>query len=142
MECKLKEQVWLTKKGGKSYAGVVTNILRRSPNKKAKADKENAAVRSINFIQFYSIFHVHVQDILYDIELTDGKEVEGVPRSAIVRSIPTPSRDLMKTFIRAHSRRFKEEPGMPWIVDEPFKSIHNVRLLSYSCICFLTEISS
>ena len=105
MECKLKEQVWLQRKG-KTFAGIITQIVTKSPK---KAQKENT-------------------EAFYDILLTDGREVEAVPRSALIRSIPTPSKDLMKTFIRANARKFKDDPDMPWVVDEPFMSIHKVKL--------------
>ena len=95
--------MWLQRKG-KTFAGVITQIVSKSPK---KAQKENA-------------------EAFYDILLTDGREVEAVPRSALIRSIPTPSKDLMKTFIRANARRFKDDADMPWVVDEPFMSIHKV----------------
>ena len=51
------------------------------------------------------------------------------------RTIPEPSIELMKTLIRAHAiKKLKEDPEMPWVVDEPFMSIHNVRTEStYFC---------
>ena len=52
----------------------------------------------------------------------------GVARSKLVRSIPMPSPDLMKVFIRAHASHFKNDQDMPWVVDEPYLSIHSVRI--------------
>lgn len=44
MECKLQEQVWFEPRKGKSFPGVISQIVTKSPTKKSKSDKENAAV--------------------------------------------------------------------------------------------------
>ena len=50
----------------------------------------------------------------------------GVARSKLIRSIPMPTLELMKVFIRAHSAPFKNDTEMPWVVDEPYRAIHSV----------------
>ena len=58
------------------------------------------------------------------------------------RTIPEPSIELMKTLIRAHAiKKLKEDPEIPWVVDEPFMSIHNVSTVSeYFCNCIKSSL--
>jgi len=38
--------------------------------------------------------------------------------------------------MRAHARKYREYPEIPWVGDEPFMSIHNVSAVSkYLCNC-------
>ena len=82
-------------------------VLENTPKKN---EKENSVVR-------------------YDlVRIEDNVEVSAVPRSKLSRLIPIPGLELMKIFIRAHSHRYKHEPDMPWVVDEPYLSMHKVTL--------------
>ena len=70
--------------------------------------------------------------IVYDILRSDNdKEITGVPRSKLKSRIQSPSLELLKIFIRAHSRKYKNHSDMPWVVDEPYLSMHEVHELKY-----------
>ena len=78
--------------------------------------------------------------VVYDILRSDtDKEITGVPRSKLKTRIQSPSLELLKIFIRAHSRRFNNHSDMPWVVDEPYLSMHEVivnrRISSLLNIC-------
>lgn len=101
----LGETVYYEPKKGKSYHCKVIQVLENTPKKN---EKENSVVR-------------------YDlVRIEDNVEVAAVPRSKLSRLIPIPGIELMKIFIRAHSHRYKYEPEMPWVVDEPYLSMHKI----------------
>lgn len=107
-ELRRGEEVFYTFKAN-IHQAVVTDVIYKTPKKINKANKEN------------------IPDCVYDILLVDSnKERNGVSRKALVRSVTTPDIELMKTFIRAHSKLHIDMAQMAWVVDETFRSIYKI----------------